>query len=288
MKILANAVVINSSGKTFSLMSFLFCIVMVATIGISALAQTASDEAALALTRMEWRKIQDMLASEGFDPGPRDGLPGPRIRNAIKALQEAKEEMPTGYLDIRLLERLLGNVSPRKTRSVEITSQTIRGSTTESTIVDIVRNVNEILSRCGEARVVGTLENVELDEYSVDVRNGEISFVHRDLGVRSDHDRREIDFRCQAAMRLFPGRPNLTRLIPSGVCIVEGHLVTHRYRAKVGDLAYSTNIANDNKTLSVSCSGTRCFSLEMSGFRYNTGRTVLYDEVDPMNPLRES
>ena len=65
-------------------------------------------EAALRLDRDARRRVQQGLQNEGFDPGPPDGLFGPRTREAIRRWQEAREVPPTGYLDRAGIELLLG------------------------------------------------------------------------------------------------------------------------------------------------------------------------------------
>ncbi len=56
-------------------------------------------EASLRLDRPTRRLIQRGLRNEGFDPGPPDGLFGPRTRSAIRAWQAAREHAETGFLD---------------------------------------------------------------------------------------------------------------------------------------------------------------------------------------------
>ena len=56
-------------------------------------------ERALGLNREARRLIQRGLQARGFDPGPADGLFGPRTRTAIERWQAAGGGTPTGYLD---------------------------------------------------------------------------------------------------------------------------------------------------------------------------------------------
>ena len=66
----------------------------------------AALEAALGLTRADRRLIQSSLASQGFDPGPADGVFGRRTRAAIGEWQAARGQESTGYLNadnVRLL-----------------------------------------------------------------------------------------------------------------------------------------------------------------------------------------
>ena len=66
------------------------------------------SEAALELDRESRREVQQRLRDEGFDPGPADGLLGPRTREAIRRWQESAGVPATGYLDSAGVEMLLG------------------------------------------------------------------------------------------------------------------------------------------------------------------------------------
>ena len=57
----------------------------------------AAVEASLGLDRPARRLIQQGLRNEGFDPGAPDGLFGPRTRAAIRAWQQSRGALPTGY-----------------------------------------------------------------------------------------------------------------------------------------------------------------------------------------------
>ena len=65
-------------------------------------------EAALVLDRDAQRLIQRGLRAQGFDPGPLDGLFGPRTRAAIHGWQTAQGLPPTGYLDESAARALSG------------------------------------------------------------------------------------------------------------------------------------------------------------------------------------
>jgi localization factor PodJL len=52
------------------------------------------------------RTIQSLLADNGFDPGPADGVDGPRTRDAARAFQQAIGVLPTGIVDETLLTAL--------------------------------------------------------------------------------------------------------------------------------------------------------------------------------------
>ena len=56
-------------------------------------------ETELGLNRRLRRLIQRGLLAEGFDPGPADGLFGPRTRAALRAWQSARGAAATGYLN---------------------------------------------------------------------------------------------------------------------------------------------------------------------------------------------
>ncbi len=58
-----------------------------------------ASERALGLDREAQRLIQHGLREQGFDPGPVDGIIGPRTRAAIRRWQTAQGLPPTGYLD---------------------------------------------------------------------------------------------------------------------------------------------------------------------------------------------
>ena len=67
---------------------------------VAAAAQDAATiQTALPLDRPTRRLIQRGLSQEGFDPGPPDGLFGPRTRTAIRGWQAANDAPVTGYLD---------------------------------------------------------------------------------------------------------------------------------------------------------------------------------------------
>ena len=78
--------------------------------------QPAAIEDRLGLDRAARRLIQQGLQNEGFDPGPPDGLIGPRTRRAIRAWQASLDLVDTGYLDEAQAVRLR-EAGPRDTRS---------------------------------------------------------------------------------------------------------------------------------------------------------------------------
>lgn len=66
----------------------------------------------VALDSGERRRIQDALASAGFDPGPADGKFGPRTRRAIEGWQQANGYTATGELTSSQVEALLADAGP--------------------------------------------------------------------------------------------------------------------------------------------------------------------------------
>lgn len=54
-------------------------------------------------------EMQKMLKAAGFDPGPLDGLFGPRTLKALKAYQTATGEKVDGTLELKEYKRLKGN-----------------------------------------------------------------------------------------------------------------------------------------------------------------------------------
>ena len=58
----------------------------------------SGERNAAALTREDRRRIQSALAAQGFDPGPADGVFGPRTSRAIKAWQASNGYAATGVL----------------------------------------------------------------------------------------------------------------------------------------------------------------------------------------------
>jgi peptidoglycan hydrolase-like protein with peptidoglycan-binding domain len=52
------------------------------------------------------KKLQEALKAKGQDPGPVDGILGPKTRGAIKAFQEASGVKATGRLDDQTAQKL--------------------------------------------------------------------------------------------------------------------------------------------------------------------------------------
>ena len=58
------------------------------------------------LTRGEMREAQALLKAAGYDPGPADGLMGPKTRTAIASFSEAHRVELTPEPQLKLLEAL--------------------------------------------------------------------------------------------------------------------------------------------------------------------------------------
>lgn len=58
------------------------------------------------LPRDDVRRAQQLLAQLGFDPGPIDGLPGPRTRAAVERFEHAQGLPVSGELSPALIDRL--------------------------------------------------------------------------------------------------------------------------------------------------------------------------------------
>jgi peptidoglycan hydrolase-like protein with peptidoglycan-binding domain len=61
--------------------------------------QAGLAEPVLALSAARVRQMQERLDAAGFDPGPADGVAGPRTQAALRAFQEARGLDPTGEPD---------------------------------------------------------------------------------------------------------------------------------------------------------------------------------------------
>ena len=53
-------------------------------------------------------KIQTLLAEQGYDPGPADGVEGPKTRDAVRAFQARAGLVGTGLIDRSLVAALAG------------------------------------------------------------------------------------------------------------------------------------------------------------------------------------
>ncbi|MEZ5864460.1 MAG: peptidoglycan-binding domain-containing protein [Geminicoccaceae bacterium] len=59
-----------------------------------------------AMSREDVRRAQELLAEQGYDPGPIDGLYGPRTRAAVERFEQARGLPVTGTVSIGLIDRL--------------------------------------------------------------------------------------------------------------------------------------------------------------------------------------
>ena len=68
--------------------------------------EAESDKSAVILDRAGARQLQARLTELGFEPGPIDGIVGPRTIAAVKRFQREHHLAPTGTISPRLLNRL--------------------------------------------------------------------------------------------------------------------------------------------------------------------------------------
>ncbi|GJL80280.1 MAG: hypothetical protein NPINA01_32690 [Nitrospinaceae bacterium] len=57
------------------------------------------------------RKVQEALTERAYEPGPADGIWGPRTKSAVMKFQESEGLSATGELDGPTKSRLLGSMS---------------------------------------------------------------------------------------------------------------------------------------------------------------------------------
>jgi peptidoglycan hydrolase-like protein with peptidoglycan-binding domain len=69
-------------------------------------AKPAPEPAAPAAATMSVKELQETLTALGYAPGPIDGKPGPRTREALKQFQKSAGLPATGALDAETTERL--------------------------------------------------------------------------------------------------------------------------------------------------------------------------------------
>lgn len=67
----------------------------------------------------EIKKLQETLKAKGQDPGPIDGMMGPKTRAAVKAFQEASGLKGTGKLDKQTAEKLGVEMPKSPTKEVK-------------------------------------------------------------------------------------------------------------------------------------------------------------------------
>lgn len=69
-------------------------------------AETLDMEAVPNLDQEGIKKVQDALKSKGFDPGPIDGVVGPRTREAVRRFQDSYGIKADGQIDNQTLYAL--------------------------------------------------------------------------------------------------------------------------------------------------------------------------------------
>lgn len=69
-------------------------------------ARPAAPDLGRNLTRGEMREVQTLLKAAGYDPGPADGLMGPKTRSAIASFGESQGIELTPEPQLKLLEAL--------------------------------------------------------------------------------------------------------------------------------------------------------------------------------------
>ncbi len=68
--------------------------------------QTLNMDAVPNLDQEAIKKVQDALKSKGFDPGPIDGVVGPRTREAVRRFQDSYGIKADGQIDNQTLYAL--------------------------------------------------------------------------------------------------------------------------------------------------------------------------------------
>ena len=74
------------------------------------------------LTRAQKRQVQTALAGQGTDPGPADGVFGPRTRAAVRAWQSSRGYAATGQLTDAQVQELLG-AQPQMVEKAEVQAE---------------------------------------------------------------------------------------------------------------------------------------------------------------------
>lgn len=67
------------------------------------------------MTSEQVKEVQQALQDRGHDPGPIDGIVGPRTRSAIEQFQQAEGIQPSGQLDAETLTLLGVEARPTDT-----------------------------------------------------------------------------------------------------------------------------------------------------------------------------
>lgn len=76
-------------------------------------ARAAPEPAAPAAAPMSGKELQEALTARGYKPGPIDGKPGPKTREALKLFQKDAGLPATGLLDAETTQRLRAAPSKR-------------------------------------------------------------------------------------------------------------------------------------------------------------------------------
>ena len=127
------------------------------------------------LDREQRRKVQILLAAQGIDPGPSDGVFGERTRVAIRAWQSAKGYSATGVLtdeQVRSLFRpkqLSGGGGSSSEPAVRVAQMQIRQGSSEPAV------------RVAQAQIgQGSNEPADSSSLGICVRYAETDFVYQD------------------------------------------------------------------------------------------------------------
>ena len=126
----------------------------------------AAEEEALGLDRETRRRIQMGLEAEGFDPGPVDGLFGPRTRSAIRGWQEAQGRAVTGYLDEVSAKALLA--AGERFEDVPESEDALDGKTETAEVVVSGEEAAET-EHASEAETSSAVDSAERDEKAKEV-----------------------------------------------------------------------------------------------------------------------
>jgi peptidoglycan hydrolase-like protein with peptidoglycan-binding domain len=92
-------------------MIYLLTIVFLASSAIAGPMRTVDSDP----SKADVKKLQQSLKHLGFDPGPVDGVSGPRTRAAIRAFQKKHSLESTGKMDaatLKLLEQQVAGAPP--------------------------------------------------------------------------------------------------------------------------------------------------------------------------------
>jgi peptidoglycan hydrolase-like protein with peptidoglycan-binding domain len=74
----------------------------------------AQDASGATQSMAQVRRAQEALKDEGHDPGPIDGVMGPRTKEALRGFQKQENLQETGRLDRETLEKLGVQISSRQ------------------------------------------------------------------------------------------------------------------------------------------------------------------------------